>query len=68
MTNGPKVWRECSTCKKPIRSGQKYWVCSVSTCNRKRSSYVFCSVDCWDAHLPFANHREAWAVEETAPR
>lgn len=62
------VWRECSTCKKPIHYGQKYQVCNVSTCNRKRNSYVFCSVDCWDAHLPLANHREAWAVEETAPR
>ena len=68
MTTGTKVWRTCSTCKKDIRFGQTYWVCSVSTCNRKRSSYHFCSVDCWDAHLPFANHREAWAVEETAPR
>ena len=62
------TWRECSECKKPIAHGQKYFVCNVSTCNRKRNSYVFCSVHCWDAHLPLANHREAWAVEEQAPR
>jgi hypothetical protein len=62
------VWRTCSNCKKPIHHGQLYQVCSVSTCNRKRSSLVFCSVDCWDAHLPDANHRQAWAVEERAPR
>ncbi len=67
-TSGAPAWRECSTCKKPIRTGQKYFVCSVSTCNKKRGGYVFCSVDCWDAHLPLVNHREAWAVEETAPR
>jgi hypothetical protein len=68
MTTGPGIWRECSTCKKGIRHGQAYYVCNVSTCNRKRTGYVFCSVDCWDAHLPLVNHREAWAVEETAPR
>ena len=62
------IWRECSNCKKPIRHGQEYHVCSVSTCNRKRNSLVFCSIDCWDAHLPDANHRRAWAVVETAPR
>lgn len=24
-------------------------------------------MDCWDAHLPFARHRDAWAEELTAP-
>ena len=62
------VWRECSVCKKSIHYGQTYQVCNVSTCNRKRNSLVFCSVSCWDAHLPDANHRSAWAVEERAPR
>jgi len=28
---------------------------------------VFCSVTCWEVHLPEANHREAWAVERRAP-
>lgn len=28
----------------------------------------FCSVPCWDAHLPEARHRDAWAEHETAPR
>jgi hypothetical protein len=61
------VWKPCNVCKKPIALGATYWVCSVSTCNRKRTGLSFCSVSCWDAHLPFANHRESWAVEETAP-
>jgi hypothetical protein len=45
-----------------------YWTCNVSTCNRKRTGLVFCSVTCWDVHLPGANHREAWAVEQIAPK
>jgi histone H3/H4 len=28
---------------------------------------VFCSMECWDAHLPIARHREASAEELTAP-
>ena len=60
-------WRRCSACKNPIALGSKYWTCNVSTCNRKRTGLVFCSVTCWDVHLPGANHREAWAEEQRAP-
>ncbi len=60
-------WKHCSTCKKDLPFGQLYYVCSVSTCNRKRTGLFFCSVECWEVHLPMARHREAWAVEETAP-
>ena len=28
---------------------------------------VFCSVDCWEVHLPVANHRESWALEKRSP-
>jgi histone H3/H4 len=28
---------------------------------------VFCSVSCWEVHLPVANHREAWAIDAKAP-
>jgi histone H3/H4 len=27
----------------------------------------FCSLECWNAHLPDARHREAWAEPVTAP-
>lgn len=64
----PGTWRHCSTCKKPIELGGTYLVCNVSTCNRKRTGLVFCSMDCWDAHLPSARHREAWAEDRTAPK
>ena len=63
----PDAWKRCSTCKKDIAFGSLYYVCSVSTCNRKRTALFFCSVECWEEHLPLARHREAWAVEETAP-
>lgn len=62
-----QAWRRCSACKKPISFGAIHQVCSVSTCNQKRTGMVFCTVDCWEIHLPVANHREAWAVEATAP-
>ena len=60
-------WRRCSACKNTIGLGSKYWVCNVSTCNRKRTALVFCSVTCWEVHLPGANHRESWAEERMAP-
>jgi hypothetical protein len=60
-------WRHCSACKGPIGLGATYWVCSVSTCNRKRTGLVFCTVSCWEVHLPIARHRDAWAEEEIAP-
>ncbi len=60
-------WRKCSACKKPIPFGASYYVCSVSTCNRERTGYVFCSVACWDTHVPVMRHRKAWAEERHAP-
>ena len=60
-------WRRCSACKESIRLGARYWTCNVSTCNQKRTGLVFCTVSCWEVHLPTANHRETWAVECTAP-
>lgn len=65
--SGDTTWRRCSACKNPIARGADYWVCSVSACNRKRTGLVFCSVSCWEVHLPVARHREAWAVEARAP-
>lgn len=61
------TWRNCNVCKSPIAYGATYWLCSVSTCNQKRTRLHFCTVSCWDAHLPGARHRTAWAEEEIAP-
>lgn len=60
-------WKKCSSCKKMIPFRGAYFVCSVTTCNTKKLGLAFCSVGCWDAHLGFANHRSADAVEEHAP-
>lgn len=63
----PTAWKHCSTCKTDIAFGQSYYECSVSTCNRKRTALYFCSLPCWEAHLPMMRHRDAWAVEARAP-
>lgn len=61
-------WKKCSSCKKELIFESTYYVCSVSTCNQKRTGLVFCSVACWDAHMPVARHRSsAGAVETIAP-
>lgn len=60
-------WRKCSVCKKPIGFKSKYFICSVSTCNGQRTGYVFCSVACFEVHLPGARHRDAGAVEKLSP-
>ncbi len=60
-------WKVCSTCKKPIEFGADHYLCSVSTCNRSRTGLFFCSVACWDAHVPMMRHRDAWAEPAKAP-
>jgi hypothetical protein len=62
-----ETWRTCSACKNPIPFHATHWVCSVSTCTRPRTGYVFCTVSCWDSHVADARHRDAWAVEARAP-
>jgi hypothetical protein len=62
-----EAFRKCSTCKDPIVFEQKYYTCSVSTCNRPRLALYFCSLPCWEAHVPEARHRDAWAEEQKAP-
>jgi histone H3/H4 len=61
------AFKRCSTCKDPIGFETRYYLCSVSTCNRKRMTLVFCSVACWDAHQADARHRDAGAEEARSP-
>jgi histone H3/H4 len=65
--DGPQQFKLCSECKKPIAFSADYYRCSVSTCNRKRMGLFFCSVSCWDAHVPMMRHRDAWAEKAKAP-
>jgi histone H3/H4 len=60
-------WKRCSSCKTEISFSTTYWVCSVSTCNRKRTGLVFCSVSCWEVHRPMMRHRDDYAVEQRSP-
>jgi histone H3/H4 len=62
-----EAFRVCSTCRAPIAYGAEYYRCSVSTCQRGKLALYFCSVPCWDAHVPVAGHRDAWAELERAP-
>jgi hypothetical protein len=55
-------------CRKTLAWGTTVVRCSVSTCNSGRIRLVFCSANCWDAHLPEARHRTAYFVEEIARR
>ncbi|HPH29754.1 MAG TPA: hypothetical protein PLA87_23080, partial [Pseudomonadota bacterium] len=65
-TRMPESFAVCSMCRKPIPMMGKFFRCSVSTCNSGRVRYLFCSISCWDAHLPNARHRNAAAIEEIA--
>ena len=60
-------WKKCSSCKKPILLNAKYYECSVSTCTGERTGYVFCTIACFEVHLPGAKHRSAGAVEKKSP-
>lgn len=60
-------WNKCSTCKKELPFGSAYYICSVSTCQGQRTGLKFCTVECWDAHLGFARHRDAGALDAEAP-
>ena len=62
-----ELWKKCSICKNEITLQGKYYECSVSTCNGKRTGLVFCSVPCFDVHVPGARHRDAAALECFAP-
>jgi hypothetical protein len=67
MTTDTAPWKRCSTCKRPIGFAETWYACSVSTCNRKRIGLFFCSVPCWESHVPEARHRDAWAEQNQSP-
>jgi len=60
-------WRKCIVCKKEIGFTTKYYKCSVSSCDKKRSPAQFCSVECWDVHRSIMSHKSAGADEYQSP-
>jgi hypothetical protein len=67
MTTGTDSWKRCSVCKVDLGFERQYYECSVSTCTSGRNHPVFCSVTCWEQHVPVMRHRDAWADEKSAP-
>lgn len=65
--NDRAYYRLCSSCKRELIFGGRYYTCSVSTCNRAKDPMNFCSLACFEAHVPVIRHREAWAEEQKAP-
>lgn len=61
-------FKKCTSCKKEIAWKTKYYVCNVTTCTRKRTGLTFCSVSCWDAHVPILRHKESWSEERISPK
>jgi hypothetical protein len=54
----------CSMCKQAIPSEVPRYRCSVSACNAGRMKLRFCSVACFERHIPTARHRKANCLEE----
>lgn len=62
----PELFAKCCMCAKEIHKGDTYYRCTVSACNSGRMKLVFCTVACWEKHLPIARHRKADYDEATA--
>lgn len=60
-------WKRCGVCKRDLGFDAEYYECSVSTCTTGRNHPVFCSVACWDQHVPVMRHRDAWAEQKRSP-
>ena len=57
----------CSMCHGEIARGDSHVKCSVSSCNAGRMKLRFCSVGCWEKHIPTARHRQAsWVKVDDA--
>ena len=51
-------------CKQTIASEEPRYRCSVSACNAGRMKLRFCSVACFERHIPTARHRKADCVAD----
>ncbi len=60
-------WKRCGVCKRDLGFDKPYYICSVSTCTASRHHPVFCSVDCFNQHVPVLRHRDAWAEQKRSP-
>lgn len=58
-----EIFRHCGSCKKPILPKDHYYLCNISSCRKT----AYCSVPCFDDHVPIFRHKDAWAEEHRAP-
>lgn len=57
----------CATCRTLIPPGASAVRCTVASCNTGRMKLRFCSVACWQKHVPTARHRNpAYVIEDRA--
>lgn len=63
-----RSWKRCSVCKRDLGFEAEYYECSVSTCTAGRHHPVFCSMPCWEQHVPVMRHRDAWAEQKRSPK
>ncbi len=57
----------CATCRKLIPMGTAAIRCTVASCNTGRMKLRFCSVGCWEKHVPTARHRKASYAVDSKP-
>ncbi|HYC56396.1 MAG TPA: hypothetical protein VEL28_15795 [Candidatus Binatia bacterium] len=60
-------WKRCGVCKRDIGFDKLFYECSVSTCNTGKHPPAFCSINCWNQHVPVMRHRDAWADQKRSP-
>ncbi|MFK7871819.1 MAG: hypothetical protein AB8C84_01430 [Oligoflexales bacterium] len=56
-------WKKCGPCGKEITHQTAYFACGTSSCQKS----AFCSLSCWNAHIPLMKHKDAWAEERISP-
>lgn len=56
----------CASCRSPIAPTEPRFRCSVSACNAGRLKLRFCTVACFERHVPTARHRRAECIREAA--
>jgi hypothetical protein len=59
----PSPTAVCATCRGEIAALAPRHRCSVSACNAGRFKLRFCSVACFERHVPTARHRGASCIE-----
>jgi hypothetical protein len=63
-SRAPSPTAVCATCRAVLAPGQARFRCSVTACNAGRLKLRFCSVACFERHVPTARHRKAVCLDD----